>query len=156
MAHAVDFLEQSRQGQVPVLRTAQTCFGAAAQAFSMTGDCRNAVAHLLDGHRHRTHRTGLRRGTLRHTRRRSYQFFRRRADRCRDTGNLAHGLLEAINEFVECLGRVGHLISAHDPHASGQVAIAQLDRCLFDFPDGPEDLGAQQKTDNDGEYAGGD
>ncbi|MNE74813.1 hypothetical protein D3C80_1709190 [compost metagenome] len=120
----------------------------------MTGDCRNAVAHLLDGHRHRAHRTGLRRGALRHARRSTHQFLRRRADRRCDSGNLAHCLLKAINEFVECLSRVGNLVSPHDPYASGQVAIAQFDRRLLDFPDGAQDLGAQQKTDHDGQYAG--
>ncbi|MCY1378669.1 hypothetical protein D9M69_663250 [compost metagenome] len=130
-----------------ILRTAQTGFGAAAQAFSMTGDCRNTVAHLLDGHRHRAHRTGLRRRALRHPRRSAHQLLCRGADRSRHTCDLAHGLLEAIDEFVECLSRMGNLVSTHDPHASGQVAIAQLDRRPLDFPDGPDDLRTQQKTD---------
>ena len=61
----------------------------------------------------------------------------------RHTGNLAHGLLEAVDQFVERLRRVGDLVAADDPHTLGQVAVTQFYRGLLDFTDGADDLAAQ-------------
>ncbi|MNY33563.1 hypothetical protein D3C86_1678460 [compost metagenome] len=144
MAHAFDFLEQSRQRQMSVLRTAQTGLGTTAQALRMVGNGCHPVAHLFDGHRNGTHSAGLCRGTLGNTRRGPHQLFGRDTDRCRNAGHLAHSLLEAINQFVERLSSASHFVSPHHPYTSGEVTIAQFDRRLLDFPNGSDDLRAQQ------------
>ncbi|MNZ33391.1 hypothetical protein D3C78_507360 [compost metagenome] len=119
MTHTVDLFEQVRQGQMPALRSMQAGLSRAAQVLGMAGNRSDAVTHLLDGHRNRSHSSGLRRGTLGHPCRGPHQLLSRGADGSRHTCDLAHGLLKAVDQFVEGLRRVSDFVATDNSHTPG-------------------------------------